>query len=151
MVEANVIVLDATGSTPKLASSEPHELLAELLTKLGHRADQALSQGNAGAPAKGCQAAHIQLFPGGAIGFAGVPEDFTPEARGLSPAASASSRIVRSTPVPTFRNGGSSSSGCQRSMANTQASPRSSTCMNSRSGVPVPQQVTVEALASAAS
>jgi len=74
--------------------------------------------------------------------------------------ASASSRMLRSIPVPTFKNGSGApvlshgapgAAGSQCSSANTQASPRSSTCRNSRSGVPVPQQVTVSTWASAAS
>ena len=50
--------------------------MAELVAELGHRARQALSEGDAGAPAEGGQAAHIPLLPGGVIGFADVPVDF---------------------------------------------------------------------------
>ena len=64
---------------------------------------------------------------------------------------SASSRMLRSMPVPTFKKasglpsssrGASSLRADQFSSANTQASPRSSACRNSLKGVPVPQQLT---------
>ena len=54
---------------------EPHQLRCDLFAKLGHCAGEALSQIDAGPPAKSCHAAHIQLFLGGAIGFGGVPAD----------------------------------------------------------------------------
>lgn len=84
VIEASVIlVLKTTGSTPIVASSDLHELLAELLADLGHGAGQVLRLGDPGPPAKGGQAAHIQLLPGGVIGFAGVPENFASVSRGL--------------------------------------------------------------------
>ena len=63
--------------------------------------------------------------------------------------------MLRSMPVPTFRKasgspwsslGASGERADQCSRANTQASPRSSACRNSRRGVPLPQQVTDRAL-----
>jgi len=57
-----------------------------------------------------------------------------------SATVSDSAPIVRSMPIPTFKSGGSSGPACQRSRANTQISPRSSTCRNLRSGAPVPSR-----------
>ena len=98
--------------------------------------------------------------------FFGVPSGLLASQR-ISPpnpvaraTASANSRMVRSTPVPTFRwvrgwpassRGAFGASGSQCSRANTQASPRSSACKNSRRGEPVPQQVTVGSPRSVAS
>ena len=54
-------------------SLQPHQLLRQLLAEQRHRARQAFRQRDAGTPAQRRQAAHIQLFLGGAIGFAAVP------------------------------------------------------------------------------
>jgi hypothetical protein len=54
-------------------SLQPHQLLSQLLAKQRHRARQAFCQRDPGMPAQRRQAAHVQLFLRGAIGFAAVP------------------------------------------------------------------------------
>ena len=75
-----------------------------------------------------------------------VPSKFTAAAT-----RSASERMLKSIPVPTFRNasclpssflGASSLRADQFSRANTHALPRSSACRNSLNGLPVPQHLT---------
>jgi hypothetical protein len=56
-----------------MASAQACTALIERLAELRHRADQALSQRDARAPAQRLQPAHIQLFPGRAIRFARIP------------------------------------------------------------------------------
>ena len=115
-----------------------------------HRGFQTFGQGDPSPPAQCSQLAHIELLFRGAVGLAGVPADLAAEARGSRHSFSqlADRQIHPRAHIEVLDVIGAGLPVLQGKHAGLAQIIH---MQNSRSGVPVPQQVTEGALASTAS